>query len=60
MRDFSHLAMETSVLVPLAFAVLMLLDRVTPASSKRLTERTAHMETNTFSEKAYFPYFVPC
>jgi hypothetical protein len=35
MRDFSHLAMETSVLVPLAFAVLMLLDRVTPASSKR-------------------------
>jgi len=36
MRDFSHLAMETSILIPLAFAALVLLDRVTPSSSKRL------------------------
>ncbi|OPX31676.1 MAG: hypothetical protein B1H09_02320 [Gemmatimonadaceae bacterium 4484_173] len=36
MRDFSHLAMETSILIPLAFAALVVLDRVTPLSSKRL------------------------
>lgn len=35
MRDFSHLAMETSILIPLAFTVLVMLDRITPESSKR-------------------------
>lgn len=35
LRDFAHMAMETSVLIPLAIAALVLLDRVTPSSSKR-------------------------
>lgn len=35
LRDFAHLAMETSVLIPLALAALVLLDRITPSSPKR-------------------------
>lgn len=35
LRDFAHLAMETSILIPVAFLALVMLDRVTPATSKR-------------------------
>jgi len=35
LRDFAHLAMETSILLPLAIAALVLLDSITPSSSKR-------------------------
>ncbi len=35
LRDFAHLAMETSILIPVAFLALVTLDRVTQATSKR-------------------------
>lgn len=35
MRDFTHLAMETSILIPIVFLVLAMLDRVTSATSTR-------------------------
>ncbi|MCD4706126.1 MAG: hypothetical protein K8S62_00120 [Candidatus Sabulitectum sp.] len=35
MRDFAHLAMETSILLPVAFLALVMLDRVTSATSAR-------------------------
>ncbi len=34
-RDFTHLAMETSILLPLAIYALYLLDRISQSSSKR-------------------------
>lgn len=35
LRDFTHLAMETSILIPLAFIALVQLDKITSSSSKR-------------------------